>query len=91
VQAALNHVTLLQRSCCDTALSEGHWPWNNQTFCHARWLEKIMLRRLKAVASGFSRTTFQQIEAADKKLFILLAEMTRSYIEEDEPPTKSPN
>jgi hypothetical protein len=50
-----------------------------------------MLRRLKAVASGFSRTTFQQIEAADKKLFILLAEMTRSYIEEDEPPTKSPN
>jgi hypothetical protein len=40
--------------------------------------------------SGFSRTTFQQIEAADKKLFILLAERTRSCIEEDEPPTKKP-
>ena len=47
---------------------------------HDRWLEKIMSCRLETVPSGFSRTTFQQIEAADKKLFILLAEKTRSGI-----------
>ena len=47
---------------------------------HDKWLEKIMSCRLEAVPSGFSRTTFQQIEAADKKLFILLAEKTRSGI-----------
>ena len=45
-----------------------------------RWLEKIMSCRLETVPSGFARTTFQQIEAADKKLFILLGEKTRSGI-----------
>ena len=47
---------------------------------HDKWLEKIMACRLEAVPYGFARTTFQQIEAADKRLFILLAEKTRSGI-----------
>ena len=34
---------------------------------HDKWLEKIMSCRLETVPQGFSRTTFQQIEAADKK------------------------
>ena len=47
---------------------------------HDKWLEKIMACRLESVPYGFARTTFQQIEAADKRLFILLAEKTRSGI-----------
>ena len=43
-----------------------------------KWLEKILACRLELVPAGYSRTTFQQIEAADKKLFVLLAEKTRS-------------
>ena len=47
---------------------------------HDKWLEKIMACRLEAVPHGFARTTFQQIEAADKRLFILLAEKTTGGI-----------
>lgn len=35
---------------------------------HDKWLEKIPTCRLGTVPAGYSRTTFQQIEAADKKL-----------------------
>jgi len=47
---------------------------------HDKWLEKIMACRLEIVPHGFARTTFQQIEAADKRLFVLLAEKTRGGI-----------
>ena len=47
---------------------------------HDKWLEKIMACRLEHVPAGFARTTFQQIEAADKKLFVLIGEKTRSGI-----------
>ena len=47
---------------------------------HDKWLEKIMACRLETVPHGFARTTFQQIEAADKRLFVLLAEKTRAGI-----------
>ena len=45
---------------------------------HDKWLEKILACRLETVPAGYSRTTFQQIEAADKRLFVLLAEKTRA-------------
>ena len=45
---------------------------------HDKWLEKILACRLETVPPGYSRTTFQQIEAADKRLFVLLAEKTRA-------------
>ena len=45
---------------------------------HDKWLEGILACRLEAVPAGYSRTTFQQIEAADKRLFMLLAEKTRA-------------
>lgn len=48
---------------------------------HDKWIEKILACRLEAVPAGFSRTTFQQIEAADKKLFVLLAEKTRAGVQ----------
>eukprot|EP00435_Cladocopium_sp_Y103_P030149 s3745_g7.t1 len=47
---------------------------------HDKWLEKILSCRLETVPAGFARTTFQQIEAADKRLFVLLAEKTRAGI-----------
>ena len=34
---------------------------------HDKWLETILACRLETVPAGYSRTTFQQIEAADKK------------------------
>ena len=45
---------------------------------HDKWLETILACRLETVPAGYSRTTFQQIEAADKRLFMLLAEKTRA-------------
>ena len=45
---------------------------------HDKWLEKILACRLETVPAGYSRTTFQQIEAADKRLFVLLSEKTRA-------------
>jgi hypothetical protein len=45
---------------------------------HDKWLETILACRLEIVPAGYSRTTFQQIEAADKRLFMLLAEKTRA-------------
>ena len=43
-------------------------------------MEKILACRLETVPPGYSRTTFQQIEAADKRLFVLLAEKTRAGV-----------
>ena len=45
---------------------------------HDKWLEAILACRLELVPAGYSRTTFQQVEAADKRLFMLLAEKTRA-------------
>ena len=50
------------------------YPWHDQ------WLEKLLMCRLDAVPQGFAKPTFQQLEAADKRLFLLLAEKTRSGI-----------
>eukprot|EP00435_Cladocopium_sp_Y103_P007055 s1913_g2.t1 len=47
---------------------------------HVLWLEKLMMCRLDSVPQGFSKPTFQQLEAADKRLFLLLAEKTRAGI-----------
>eukprot|EP00435_Cladocopium_sp_Y103_P010138 s2396_g2.t1 len=47
---------------------------------HDMWLEKLLTCRLDTVPQGFSRPTFQQLEAADKRLFLLLSEKTRAGI-----------
>ena len=47
---------------------------------HDLWLEKLMMCRLDVVPQGFSKPTFQQLEAADKRLFLLMAEKTRAGI-----------
>ena len=47
---------------------------------HEAWLEKLLTTRLEAPPPGFARVSFQQLEAADKKLFVLLAEKTRSGV-----------
>eukprot|EP00435_Cladocopium_sp_Y103_P014763 s4141_g3.t1 len=47
---------------------------------HDLWLEKLMMCRLDSVPQGFSTPTFQQLEAADKRLFLLLAEKARAGI-----------
>ena len=47
---------------------------------HDQWLEKLLMCRLDAVPQGFSKPTFSQLEAADKRLFLLLAEKTRAGV-----------
>ena len=45
---------------------------------HDQRLETFLACRLEVVPAGYSRTTFRQIEAADKRLFMVLAEKTRA-------------
>ena len=47
---------------------------------HNKWMEKLLTSRLETAPAGFAKVTFQQLEAADKRLFILLAEKTRAGI-----------
>ena len=47
---------------------------------HDLWLEKLMMCRLDTVPQGFSKPTFQQLESADKRLFLMLTEKTRAGI-----------
>ena len=47
---------------------------------HNKWMEKLLTSRLETAPPGFAKVTFQQLEAADKRLFILLAEKTRAGI-----------
>ena len=48
---------------------------------HDSWIEKILDCRLDTPLDGYQRTSLQQIVNADKKLFLKLAEMTRSGIQ----------
>ena len=48
---------------------------------HDAWIEKVLDCRLEVPPDGYQRITLQQIVNADKKLFLKLAEMTRSGIQ----------
>lgn len=47
---------------------------------HNQWVEKLLSCRLETPPAGFAKVTFQQLEAADKRLFVLISEKTRSGI-----------
>ena len=40
---------------------------------HNKWMEKLLTSRLESAPTGFAKVTFQQLEAADKRLFVFLA------------------
>ena len=44
------------------------------------WTNKLLEVRVADAPSGYSRVSFQQLELADKKLFVLMAEKTRTGI-----------
>ena len=48
---------------------------------HDAWVEKILDIRLESPPDGYQRVTLQQIVNADRKLFLKLAELTRSGIQ----------
>ena len=45
------------------------------------WVEKLLDIRLESPPDGYQRVTLQQIVNADRKLFLKLAELTRSGIQ----------
>ena len=47
---------------------------------HDKWLEVLLGARLEDPPPGYSRVSMKQLELADKKLFTLMAEETRSGI-----------
>jgi len=48
---------------------------------HDAWVEKLLDIRLESPPDGYQRVTLQQIVNADRKLFLKLAELTRSGIQ----------
>ena len=48
---------------------------------HARWSERLQSARLDPVLAGHLQPTFQQLQAADRRLFMLLADRTRTGIQ----------
>ncbi|CAE7749479.1 unnamed protein product [Symbiodinium sp. CCMP2592] len=48
---------------------------------HAKWVERLLCARLDQVPQTHVQTTFNQLQLADRKLFQLLAERTRSGIQ----------
>ena len=48
---------------------------------HARWVERLLSARLDSVPATHLQPTFNQLQLADRKLFQLLAEKTRSGIQ----------
>eukprot|EP00435_Cladocopium_sp_Y103_P062683 s616_g24.t1 len=48
---------------------------------HDSWIEKVLDCRLESPPDGYNRITLQQIVNADRKLFLKLAELTRSGIQ----------
>ena len=48
---------------------------------HDAWVEKILDIRMESPPDGYQRVTLQQIVNADRKLFLKLAELTRSGIQ----------
>lgn len=47
---------------------------------HNKWLEKMLAARLEPAPTGFAKVTMQQLEQADKRLFVLLSENTRGGV-----------
>ena len=49
--------------------------------CHEKWVERLLSARLDTVPSTHVQPTFSQLQQADRKLFQVLAEKTRSGVQ----------